>query len=262
MTIRAFCAVAIFLSSVSAQTPSRIINKSFYKFPPAVEKAKEQSLVAIEFVVPRLINGVMGTITMQSTGFVVSSDGSVITTMHSFGDVPSEWFNKMTYLRVHDGRGFFKAELQKFDWISDLAMIQINNWADNKKKFKKTAVMIARTGDKKNLEAFERLYAFRLAVLGDSIYDLPLTLGPYLRETNIPVGDEGINNGVLGLVNGATESGFSGSPLLGPDGRVYGVIQRTSLVHTYVVTADGLSDFIKSSMETLEKRIAEAQKKK
>ncbi len=258
-----FCAITVFPSSVLAQTLPQIINKSFYKFPPAVERAKEQSLVAVEVIVPRLINNAIGTSTMQSTGFVINNSGSVITTMHSFGDVPSEGFHKATSVRIHDGSGFFEAELyQKYDWIADLVLIQVKNWADVKGKFRKTAITIAEVGDKKNLETFDRLYVFRMAVSRDSIYDSPLILGPYLMETNVVVGGDEPEHTALGLVNGQTDNGFSGSPLLGPDGHVYGVVQRTSSIHTYVVTLDELASFIKSDAKTLEKKMTEAQEKK
>ena len=248
-----------FVAQRKADKPSgeRIINKSFYKLPPEVEKTRRESVVVVRFTAARITKDQMSTIELASSGFVINNDGAVITALHTLGDVPGDWTNPLSSIEVHDGRRFFNAVLTKYDWIADLAMLQIRDWPKNKNKFQKKPVSFDLNADS-NFETISNLYGF--CFIGGSeeaAQNLPVLFGPYLSETNIVSG--GVSPVAFGVIGGAAGIGCSGSPFIGPDGWVYGVLSRTTDMHTYVATLDELFNFIKSDQLAITKRLIAAQ---
>lgn len=251
-----------FAAQKRTDTPSgeQIINKSFYKLPPEVEKTRQDSVVVIRFTAARITKDQMSTIEMASSGFVVNDSGAVITALHTLGNAPADWTNQLSSIEVHDGHNFFNAPLVQYDWIRDLAMLQIRDWPNNKNKFQKKPVsFILNAGG--NFETINNFYGF--CFVGGSeeaAHNLPVIFGPYLSETNIVSGE--VNPVAFGVVGGAAGVGCSGSPLIGPDGGVYGVLSRTTDMHTYVVALGELFDFIKSDQLAITKRLIAAQRGK
>ena len=215
-------------------------------------------MVVVRFTSARIIKDQIGTAELASSGFLVNDSGTVVTALHTLGDVPADWSNPLSSIEVHDGQRFFNATLDKYDWVADLAALQIKDWQKSKKHFHKKHIRLASVEEKKNLEEMGNLYGFCFVNgLNESIHSLPVIFGPYLAETNIVNGE--ISPVAFGAINRVAEVGCSGSPLVGPKGEAYGVVSRT-IIHTYVATLEELQNFIKSDQLEITRRLIAVQK--
>mgnify|MGYP001559254572 CR=1 FL=1 len=248
-------------AQVNKKKPSKgqLVSRSFYKFPPAVEKTKNENLVAVEFIAARVVEKKVTPLQVRGTGFVVDDNGSIITVMHNMGEVPADWFAPTTFIRVHDDHGFFDVRLEKRDWIVDLAMLKIRDWQSNKSKFRKTPATLATIAEKGKLEGFDHLYAFGFMTSAVGVLHLPIILGPYFQESNISDDEQEVELIMSGSAGNRIDAGFSGGPLLGPDGKIYGIVKQTTNTHTYVVTLENLLAFIQSDQKTINEKLFSAQ---
>ncbi len=223
----------------------------FYKFPPNIQIVLKDSIVGVEVSSLSMWGGVRTTKVKSATGFSVGNS-LIITSLHTFSDAPQTWFPSK--IRICDGQNFFNAKLVAVDPLVDLALILIVD--EERAKFSKKAVTFASSADKQNIP--DHFFSFAFSTVGREIY-FPMELGRYLMETNL-IGSE-ILPLPLGVVSGNVEEGFSGAPLIGPDGKIYGVLSRKSDAYVYVTTLEQIPIIIKESKSELEKEAKEAAEK-
>jgi hypothetical protein len=209
----------------------------FYKFPLAVENVRTDSIVGVEVSWLTLRRGIQEQVTKAATGFVVG-DGVVLTALHTFSDIPQIWEADSTKIKVYDGKNSFSAEVLSLNPAYDLAAILVGK-TDENIRFIKKPVVVASQLDKKNLP--DNFYSFGFMQIDKNIY-FPIRFGQYVMETNL-INDD-IFPVVVGMVLGKAEHGFSGAPLMGPDGVVFGMLSMTSDIYTHVTPVEQISYFL------------------
>jgi hypothetical protein len=219
----------------------RAVANYFYKFPPAVQKVLSDSMVGIEVTWQTSKRGLLDPKTKMATGFMVE-DSIVLTALHTFSDIPEIWEANSTKIRICDGDNFFNAEILSVNAAYDLAAVVVGK-NENNAKFKKRTVVFASPQDKKNFP--DNFYSFALSSLGKNLY-FPIKLGQYVMETTLV--DDDILPAMVGMVLGNAESGFSGAPLIGPDGTVFGVLSMASPAYTYVTPIEQVLNFLKETI--------------
>lgn len=200
----------------------------FYKFPTNVQSVLRDSIVGVEVSSLSIWGGTKTTKVKSATGFSVG-DNLILTSLHTFSNAPQTWFPAK--IRICDSQNFFNAKLVAVDPLVDLALILVVD--ERGVKFSKKAVTFASSADKQNIP--DHFFTFAFSTIGREIY-FPMELGKYLMETNL-IGNE-ILSFPLGVVSGNVEEGFSGAPLIGPDGKIYGVLSRKSDAYVYVTTLE------------------------
>ncbi len=218
-----------------------IIIKYYYNFPTEVKEILSDSIVSVQVFLATVSGGVIGTNEVSATGFVVD-DEIVLVTLHDFGEIPSAWFTSSTRIKIYDGANYFDGSLIAINPNVDLALIKVEAAAASEVKFSKKVVTFA--DDKSNLP--DHFYAAKFIPLGPQFY-LPIELGQYLMETSIVNGQ--VLPIMMGIVDGVIEPGFSGSPLIGPDGKIYGVLTRQGGPFTYVVPLEVVKNFIEKGIK-------------
>lgn len=192
--------------------------------------------------------GVMKPTTESATGFMVG-DNTVLTSLHTFSDLPAVWPSAL--VRVYDGKDFFKVKMISANPSADLALLVIAE-VEGGVKFTKKPIRFADYVDKKKMPG--HFYTFAFSTVGKDVY-FPIKLGGYLMETNL-IGNE-VFPEPFGVVGGNVEKGFSGAPLIGSDGKVYGVVNRGSGAYVYVSTLEQIGSFLKESAERFNEGMAQ-----
>lgn len=229
-----------------SEAPS-ITAKYFYKFPAAVERVLSKSIVGVRVSFPSSKRGISEIETRNATGFVVG-EGIILTALHSFSDMPAVWHSRTIKVEVYDGENFFNAFLTTCDPKVDLALLSLTELEQNGARFSKTPVTFAGDKDKQNM--LEHFYSFAFSTLGKNIF-FPMEFGQYVMETNL-IGGQVLSER-LGAIIGTNEAGFSGAPLIGPNGLVFGVLSLRGDAYTYVTTVEQTVTFLKESIEALKK---------
>jgi len=204
-------------NDANKEEKQNITAQYFYKFPPHVQGVLTDSIVGIEISFQSVENNTVKTKIKSATGFLVG-ENVVLTSLHTFSDMPAIWPHAL--VRIYDGRNFFGIRVVSANPSVDLALILVVE-EENGAKFSKKPITFADFADKQKMP--DHFFSFAFSTVGKDVY-FPIELGRYLMETNL-VGSE-IFPKPLGIVGGNIESGFSGAPLIGPDGRVYGVLSR------------------------------------
>lgn len=226
-----------------------ITAKYFYKFPTAVKRVLSESVVGVRVSFQSFKQGISEVQTKNATGFVVG-EGVVLTALHSFSDMPPVWRSQTTKVEIYDGENFFNAFMATCDPKVDLAFLSLTELEQNGVKFSKTPVTFAGGKNKQNMP--EHFYSFLFSTLGKNIF-FPMEFGQYVMETNL-IGDQVLPER-LGVVIGTNEAGFSGAPLIGPNGLVFGMLILRGDAYTYVTTVEQAVTFLKESIEALKKEI-------
>ncbi len=226
-----------------------ITAKYFYKFPATVERTLFKSIVGVRVSFPSSKRGISEVETKDATGFVVG-EGMILTALHSFSDMPAVWHSQTTKVEVYDGEIFFNAYMVTRDPKVDLALLSLTELEQKGARFSKTPVTFAGSKDKQNMP--KRFYSFAFSSLGKNIF-FPMEFGQYVMETNL-VGDQVLSE-QFGVIIGTAEAGFSGAPLIGPDGLVFGVLSLRGDAYSYVTTVEQTIAFLKESIEALKKEL-------
>lgn len=219
----------------------------FYKFPPHIQSVLTDSIVGVEVSLQSAENGTIKSKTKSATGFLVGRN-TVLTSLHTFSDMPAAW--PSATVRVYDGRNFFEVVKMSVKLSVDLALLVIAR-ENGGAKFSKKPVRLADFADKQKIPS--HFYTFAFSVTGENVY-FPMELGRYLMETNL-IGNETLPES-FGVINGNTERGFSGAPLIGSDGKVYGVLSRRSDAYIYVTTLEQIGSFLKESADKFDEEAA------
>lgn len=225
--------------------PPAVDVKYFYKFPPRVIRVLKESVVAIQVSYPTIVDRILVRQVLKSSGLVVSNQ-MVVCASHAFGAEKAIWSSNETMCRIYDGENFFSCDLVSVDTSTDLAALKINTTGTGSIKFLKKPARFASAQDKRVMP--DRFYALRLQPFGRNFY-IPVLLGPYLEETNWV--NEILRQTTFGMVSGSTLEGFSGGPLIGPDGKIYGILTEANSAHTYVSTTESVTEFIAETEQIL-----------
>ncbi len=229
--------------------------KYFYHFPSRVNSVITNSIVSVEsYIVSVRADGAVVENNQSGTGFVVRKNW-VMTSYHVLATEPSQLSDISLAVRVYDGHSFFPAKVIAIDFDDDLVILEVTETDLNNPKiiqhFNKTPVTFATKNDIRRMP--RNFYTFR-RFPGQGVYS-PLRLGEYLAESNyvnrtsMPV--------IYGQIQGQSEHGFSGGPLIGPSGRVYGIPAITTEAFTYVVILNNVTNFLAKT----EKFFADEKKK-
>ena len=225
--------------------------KYFYKFPAKIEAVKSESVVGVVISFERLNeDGRINTEFNNLAGVVIDSDGLILTCYHGLPEYKAVALDESTRVKIFDGHRFFDAKLLAIDWTTDQAMLKVEPLEQNGFKFSKRAVEIPTEIEKNVLAATaESFYVFRFLSRGEGCFIFTARLGPYLIETN--VAGKILRVKPLGVLLNDIEGGFSGSPIIGSDGKIYGLAHGSSDIFTYVVTLEEIKEFISKTKEHL-----------
>ncbi|MDO8495453.1 MAG: serine protease [bacterium] len=229
--------------------------------PDPVNNLRKDSIVPIrvEIIHYGEDEGGMHHDTFSGVGFVPPGwDGYVLTCMHVLGPAyPAIWSDKdfPLTIQVTDGKNIFDAELASFSYEADLVLLKVVSPNVDKVVFgSKPATMPSETLSKSPLA--EKLYAFSFFPANPSAF-FSIQIGPLRAMTNL------LSSGMvypMGIVQGGVEKGFSGGPLITPDGVVVGVVARTTASYSYVILVETISRFLDSAKTGMKK--AEKSEKK
>ncbi len=220
--------------------------------PGEVLKTKNESLVAVR----ASIYGWADNLAVYSKYYFGSGvtvwDNYILTSLHIFGESPALWRGTDQYPTtgvILDGEHFFFAKVAFLDPQADLALLKIETPNERKETFNKKPARIAKTtyildptsGQPRVLD--EKFFAFSFYT-NDARFFYTVSLGPYRAMTNT------LDLGYylpypVGVVQGAIQPGFSGGPLLSPDGLVMGIASSGSNINTFVVTVETIHSFLK-----------------
>lgn len=181
-------------------------------------------------------------------------ENHVLTSLHLFGRHPAAWRGTDQYpttAMIFDGQSFFRVKIVFLDPEADLALLKVETPNEYGQIFSKKPAKIAAVTSitdptsQEQRVLYEKFYTFNFYI--DHInFFYTMTLGPYLAITN------SINNGYplthpLGKIQGTVERGFSGGPLLAPNGVVMGLLSSGSDSYTWVVTVETINAFLKNA---------------
>ncbi len=228
--------------------------------PPEVLEAKK-SFVAVRMATPRLYEDQDIHIDQDFGLGVTVFDNYVLAALHLIGPFPTIWFSnrdsgelsKASDISIFDGDTIFAAKIDSLDYSADLVLLKVVSPNPQGKIFNlkpakiaaQTFVVDPKTNEPKVL--FERFYAFSFFTKSPRAY-FSLQLGPYLTVTNLLKESLVVP---IGIVQGAIEPGFSGGPLVSPDGSVMGIVSKGSAVYTYVVTVETINYFLEVAKKRL-----------
>jgi S1-C subfamily serine protease len=220
------------------------LTKRFYKLPVLVETVRQKSIVGIRVIIPRFNygNNSSGPHSFINVGIVAKDDGIIITSAHTFGESQAEWYHENTSVFVYDESRAFTAKLIDLDPEADLAKIKIENLNEHMPPFSKKAALFATQREKELISDFKNFYSFGFWYIGGTAFIWPHILGPYLMETNLF--DDTVQPLEFGVVSASAVGGLSGGALIGPDGKAYGIISRTTQIHVYVTSLEEVKKFI------------------
>lgn len=229
---------------------SPIFVRHFFKMPQAVEQTLKDHIVGVSVAFyKRLDNGLVRQEVRNGTALVISmvdKEAIVLTCAHILPELLATWFHETTSYAIYDGHNFFNAFMLGVDPSSDLALLRLAV-EQGDVKFEKTPALLAGEQDRNKIPSnTEFFYAYKFLSIGTNIF-FPIRVGPYFSETNF-VGDEILPSTFIVLGN-ALEGGFSGGPLIGPDGKVYGVISQITPAYTYAVPVEVIKTFVKTISE-------------
>ncbi len=227
--------------------------------PDEVAKAREESLVAIRIITPHLHpdQEIYYDHAANAVGFA-SGNNYVVTALHILGERPALWFNNANYptvVEVFDGLSIFSAKAAFWSYKADLLLLKVESPNKESREFKQKPAKLApaiavQDPDTKKLKVVaEKFFAFSFFSLRPMGF-FSLQTGPVLTVTNF-VGDQMLEI-PMGIVQTAAEPGFSGGPLLAPDGTVVGLVTRSSTAYSYFV----LSETVVAFLEVAKKKIA------
>lgn len=214
--------------------------------PDEVKKVKNDSLVAVRAGIPHWEEepGYHHDY-FYGAGFVPAGfDGYVLTCFHVMGAYPGTWSSESypLIIQVFDGHDTFEAKMVFFDPYKDLALLKITTPNPDKVEFAaKPAVIAQETFNepaKKKLP--DKFYAFSFFPENPAAFFI-IQIGPMRMVTNLlnPTGFP------LAIIQGGVEPGFSGGPLLAPDGVVMGMIVKSSVAFSRAVIVETINVFLK-----------------
>lgn len=230
--------------------------------PEKVMKAKEDSIVPIDISFLHNDQAGLHRDVSGMVGFVVW-ENYVLTALH-FNEYPSIWKDKDTIITVFDGRNYFYTELVFHEsypsnphpsgyLMTDLVLLKVLPSNNPSVKFSKKPVILAEstyvidkvTEKYKIINDYRKFYLFYFNPNSPLAF-LPLEIGPYYAVDNL-----GDLNVFIGTLQGSGKPGFSGSPLVTPDGEVLGMAIQTDYVYTYVITIETVKNFLKEARQAL-----------
>lgn len=234
----------------SVPNGQQIKSKYFDSLPPKVKRTVERSVVSVKISFRRLGSDVKIYLDKnEGTGFTVAAN-IVATAAHGATEYPAVWEDPNTKCEVYDGQNKFKCTLATVFGQTDIMTVEVKN-LESGIKFSKSPVVLAET-DQNFPEIF---YAVSFSSVGPNPYFLT-KLGPYWSETNYF--DDIIRPQTFGVVGGLVAKGFSGGPLIGPDGKVYGlIIERvpaSTPIHTLVSKVADIKKLVRETVNMLEKQ--------
>lgn len=237
--------------------------------PSEVLKVKDESMVAVKVTMPMMAydqriypNRSFG------GGFVVWPE-YVLTSLHLMGEFPALWLGNKdfpTAIDVFDGEAVFSASLVDYNSQADLALLKITSPYQDGKVFKQKPAKLAAntTIQDQSLSSpqvfYEKFYAFSF-YKSDPNHFFVAELGPYRAITN-NLDEDYIIDLPFGIVQGRIKPGFSGGPLLSPDGTVMGLLARSSEISTLVVVPEIINLFLKTAQSKLGLEAEHDQEKK
>ena len=223
--------------------------------PSDVIKTKNESVVALRSSIYAVNN--VGSIYWEhfyGCGTVVW-DGYVLSALHIFGQrYPALWRGTDQYpteATIFGGNDFFFAKPVFLDLKADLVLLKIETPNERGEIFNKKPAKIAKTTTVADSVSGELLIPYDKFWAFSFYTDYPqffytAVLGPYRAITNAFEQNQLLPN-PLGVVQGATQSGFSGTPSLSYNGAVMGMVDATSAINTWVVTVETINSFLKSA---------------
>jgi len=256
-----FFALLIFLSfessTVFAQPNNAFQIPPFFTnldqtIPDETVKARDESMVAIRVLAFRLRmdQEIYQEQISNGAGFAVF-DGYVLTALHLLGDFPALWTNGnpnfQTVIEVFDGENIFKAKTAYFNHKADLLLLKINSPNDDGREFKQKPAKLSfetystEQNSKTPKAPYDKFFAFSFFKNAPGFF-FSLQLGPYYTVTNV-VKEQVLAN-AMGIIQTSVEPGFSGGPLWAPDGKVTGMVARSSNAYTYVVLVETINTFL------------------
>ena len=230
--------------------------------PDETVKARDESMVAIRVLAFRLRmdQEIYQEQVSNGAGFAVL-DGYVLTALHLLGDFPALWTNDNpnfpTVIEVFDGENIFKAKAVYFNHKADLLLLEVSSPNDGGLKFKKKpAKLVFETysmdqNSKKPKALYDKFFAFSFFKNAPGFF-FSLQLGSYYTVTNV-VKEQMLAN-AMGILQTSVEPGFSGGPLWSPDGKVVGMVARSSNSYTYVVLIETINTFLELAQKQITKQ--------
>lgn len=242
-------------SIISAQVQENAFIPFNQSVPPFVTKTRQDSIVVVEAFYPAkdedtgeyYLRGSMG------VGFVAAKN-YVIAALHIFFDDDSSILqynsikvkgkDKKLEIEVINGDEHFPAKLVFYDRKKELALLEVLP-PENETFNKKPAILADSTYITDDLGIFvvphDSFYLFYFPLIENRNIYTPLEVGPYLslyRHNKLKI--------LVGKLQGGVEWGFSGSPLISPDGKVWGMaFERTrGGVYTLVITIETIKGFL------------------
>lgn len=229
--------------------------------PDEAVKTRDESMVAVRILAFRL--GMDQEIYEQQVsngaGFAVL-DGYVLTALHLLGDFPALWTDKSqnfpTTIQIFDGQNIFNAEVAYFNHKADLLLLKVDSPNGDGREFKQKPAKLALetystdANFQKPKMPYDKFFAFSFFKNTPGFF-FSLQVGPYYAVTNV-IKEQMLAN-PMGIIQTAVEPGFSGGPLLASDGKVMGVIARSSNAYTYVILLETVQTFL----ELAQKQIAQ-----
>ena len=226
--------------------------------PAEVQKTKNESMVAVRVTIPnwrydyRIYKNYF-----FGGGVTVWSD-YVATSLHLASEYPALWLGNKdfpTVFQISDGKAVFNTSLAYYDYQADLALLKVDspNWwgavfqQKPARLAKYTTVQDSTLFSPKVL--FEKFYAFGYYTSDPHLF-FAVELGPFRSITNSFDGNYLLDI-PMGMLQGKVQKGFSGGPLLSPEGTVMGVVASESALYTYVVLAETLDKFLMSARDKL-----------
>jgi len=222
--------------------------------PKEVTQTQEQSMVIIQATMPILSEDHRLHVQPRFTeGFVVWP-GYVLTTLHLAGGYPALWggnSNFPTAFTIADGKALFEASLVDYNYKADLALLQVhspNGWAVefSKKPLKIVESIAPPSGDASLITPLPaKLFAFAYYSTDPHLF-FAASIGPLRAITNSFDGGR-ITDIPFALVQGTIQPGFSGGPLLAPDGTAVGMVQGIIGIYTTVILPETMHTFLSSA---------------
>lgn len=243
--------LSFFHPPVSPETVFIPLNQSI---PTEVLKTMSESMVAIRTTMPRM-NGDQRIYKnhLFGGGFVVWPD-YVVTSLHLFGEFPALWLGTNdfpTIVEISDGHAVFNASLADLNYSADLALLKVsspNGWGavfqpKPARLAKHVTIQDQSLSSPKTLH--NKFYVFGFYTSDPHLY-FALEVGPFRSITNSFDGGY-LMDIPMGVLQRPAQSGFSGGPLLSPEGVVMGVVARTTENYTIVVLAETIDSFLTSA---------------
>ncbi|MDP3731139.1 MAG: hypothetical protein Q8R34_01445 [bacterium] len=223
--------------------------------PGDVVKTKNESVVALRSSISA-VNDIGSVYSQHFYGCgTVVWDGYVLSVLHIFGQHhPALWRGTDQYptkATIFGGSDFFFAKVVFIDLTADLILLKIETPNERGAVFNKKPVKIANTTyildptSGEPLVLYDKFWAFGFYTDYPGFFHTAI-LGPYRAITNSLEQNRLLPN-LMGVVQGPTQAGFSGTPLLSYNGTMMGLVDATSTLNTWVVTVETINSFLKDA---------------